>query len=97
MELKNGTRGWVKLKDLKESNPIELAQYAKEHGLIDKPAFAWWAPWTLRQMTRTLKATKTRYHRTTSKFGIELPKTVKHALEIDAKTGTTFWRDDGCL
>ena len=35
----------------------------------------------------------TRYHRTTSKFGIELPKTVKRALEIDKETGTTFWRD----
>ena len=36
---------------------------------------------------------KTRYHRTTQKFGIELPKTVKRALEIDEETGTTFWRD----
>ena len=36
---------------------------------------------------------KTRYHRTTQKFGIELPKIVKRALEIDEETGTTFWRD----
>ena len=36
---------------------------------------------------------KTRYHRTTQKFGIELPKTVKRAFEIDEETGTTFWQD----
>jgi hypothetical protein len=24
-------------------------------------------------------------------FGIELPKTVKRALEIDKETGTNFW------
>ena len=32
-------------------------------------------------------------HRTNQKFGIELPETVKRALEIDKETGTTFWRD----
>ena len=34
-----------------------------------------------------------KYHRTDQKFGIEVPKTVKRALEIDRETGTTFWRD----
>ena len=33
-------------------------------------------------------------HRTTHKFGIELPKTVRRALELDREeTGTTLWRD----
>jgi hypothetical protein len=27
------------------------------------------------------------------KFGIELPQTVLEALEIDRRTGTTFWRN----
>ena len=36
---------------------------------------------------------KKRYFRTTQKYGIELPKTVARALEIDKETGTTFWRD----
>ncbi len=27
------------------------------------------------------------------KFGIELPKTVKEALELDKKNGNTFWAD----
>ena len=93
VELKNGSTEYVKLKDLKESNPIQVAEYARDNGLLEEPAFAWWAPWTLKQIRRTLKAMQTRYHRTTSKFGIELPKTVKRALEIDKETGTTFWRD----
>ncbi len=93
VELQNGTSEWVKLKDLKESNPIEVSEYVQRNELMSEPAFAWWVPWTLKQMKRTLKAMKTRYHRTTSKFGIELPKTVKRALEIDKETGTTFWRD----
>ena len=31
--------------------------------------------------------------KTTHKFGIHLPKTIKEALEIDKQTGTRFWRD----
>ena len=32
-------------------------------------------------------------HRTTHKFGIELPKTARRALELDRETGTTLWID----
>ncbi len=32
------------------------------------------------------------YWRTTHKFGIQIPKTVKEALAIDKETGTDFWR-----
>ena len=93
IRLKDQSTNWVKLKNLKEANPVELAEYAQAHGLMEEPAFAWWAPWTIRKRDRILKALKTRYQRTQQKFGIELPKTVKRALEIDAETGTTFWRD----
>ncbi len=33
------------------------------------------------------------YLKQTHKFGIELPKTVKEALELDKKNGNTFWAD----
>ena len=93
VKLKDQSTQWMKLKDLKESNPVELAEYAAANQLQHEPAFAWWVPHTLRRRNRILKAMKKRYHRTTQKFGIELPKTVKRALEIDKETGTTFWRD----
>jgi hypothetical protein len=34
-----------------------------------------------------------RYLKRTHKFGIELPKTIKEALELDKKNGNTFWAD----
>jgi len=40
---KDGTSSWVKLTDLKESFPIELAEYAHNNKIIEEPAFAWWA------------------------------------------------------
>ncbi len=33
------------------------------------------------------------YLKRTHKFGIELPKTIKEALELDKKNGNTFWAD----
>jgi hypothetical protein len=32
---------WVKLKDLKESNPVELAEYAVANRIAEEPAFKW--------------------------------------------------------
>jgi len=84
---------WVKLKDLKDAEPIKLAEYAVSNQLEKEPAFAWWVPYTLRKRDRIIKAMKKRYFRIDQKYGIELPKTVKRALEIDEETGTTFWRD----
>ena len=93
VKFKDRSEQWIKLKDLKEANPIELAEYAKANGIMDEPALAWWAPKFLSGRTRIIKAMKKRYFRTTQKFGIEVPKTVQRALEIDRETGTTFWRD----
>ena len=93
VRLKDHRTEWFKLKDLKESNPLEVAQYAVDNKLDDEPAFKWWVPYTIRKRNRILKAMQKRYFRTHQKFGIELPKTVKRALEIDEETGTTFWRD----
>jgi len=84
---------WVPLKDLKISNPIEVAEYAVAHNISQEPAFSWWVPDILKKRDRIIAAANTRYTKRTHKFGIELPKTVDKALAIDAKTGTTLWYD----
>jgi hypothetical protein len=40
----DGTSSWIPLKDLKEANPIDVAQYAQDRNLLKEPGFAWWAP-----------------------------------------------------
>jgi len=92
VEWKDGTTSWVKLRDLKESNPVELAEYAQANNLLDEPAFAWWARYVLRRRRRIIAKVKSRYWDTTHKFGIELPETVEQALRIDKETGTSFWK-----
>jgi hypothetical protein len=92
VEWKDGSSDWVPLKDLKASNPIELAEYALANNLEHEPAFKWWVKTTLRTRDRLIGKVKSRYWRTTHKFGIRIPKTVEEAYEIDRQTGTDFWR-----
>ena len=41
VQWKRGEATWVPLKDLKKSNPIELAEFAVSRKLDKKPAFRW--------------------------------------------------------
>ena len=75
---------------MKESYPIEVAEYAVARGVDHEPAFAWWVPWTLKKRNRIIAAVNKRYHKTTHKFGIRIPKTVREANEIDIVNGNTF-------
>ena len=38
---KDGSTTWNKLKDVKDSYPVELAEYAIQEGIKDGPAFKW--------------------------------------------------------
>ena len=89
---KDGTSDWVKLKDLKDSFPVQIAEYAISNRIADEPAFNWWVHSVLRKRSRIIAKVKSRYWRTTHKFGIRVPKTVQEALEIDEETGTDFWK-----
>ena len=81
------------MNELKASNPIELAEYAVANRIVEEPAFAWWVSDVLKRRNRIISKVKSKYWKTTHKFGIEVPKDVERALEIDRQMGTTFWRD----
>jgi hypothetical protein len=73
------------------SYPIELAEYAVLSHIAKEPAFTWWVPHSLHTHRTMVSKIETKYWQTTHMFGIELPKNVKDAFEIDRKTGTDFW------
>ena len=39
VQWKDGSTSWTPLKDLKESNPVEVAEYAVANKIADEPAF----------------------------------------------------------
>jgi Reverse transcriptase (RNA-dependent DNA polymerase) len=84
---------WLPLKQVKESNPVLLAEYARRLKLLKEPAFQWWAPKVLEDRDRILSKMKSkRYWRTSFKYGVKLPKSVEEAFQIDRETGTSQWR-----
>jgi hypothetical protein len=90
---KDGSTNWVAMKDMKNSYPVQVAEYAKANRIDDEPAFAWWIPETLRKRDRILSKTKSKYWQRTHKFGLRIPKSVAEAQAIDAENGDTLWWD----
>jgi hypothetical protein len=67
---KDGTTSWERLADLKESNPVEVDEYAVARNLRDAPAFVWWVPHLLKKRSMIIAAVTKQYHKRTHKFGI---------------------------
>ena len=76
---KDGGTDWVAPKDIKESYPVQVAEYAISSRISEEPAFAWWASLVLKKHNRIIAKTKSKYWLSTHKFGIEIPKSVIQA------------------
>jgi hypothetical protein len=93
VEWKDGTTIWERLADLKESNPVEFAEYAATKSLLDTADFFWCTPYVLKKRTRIIVAVTKNYHRQTHKFGIEVPKSWDDCVRLDKENGNTLWQD----
>jgi len=93
VQWKDGTKQWVPLKLMKESNPLHVAEFVTAKGIADEPAFAWWVPYTLKKRERIIAAVSSRVAKRTHKFGIEVPTSIEHARELDKKNGNRYWQD----
>jgi hypothetical protein len=95
VEWTGGTRQWMPLKILKESNPVQVAEYVMARNLSEEAAFAWWVHYVLRKRDIIVSAVKSRVARTTHKYGIELPRpgkdTIENARKLDLKNGNTLY------
>ncbi|CAJ1938463.1 unnamed protein product [Cylindrotheca closterium] len=76
---KNGSSNWVTLKDMKESFPLEVADYAKLKAIEDEPAFAWLVPHVHKKRDRFISKVKSKYW--------------EEAIQIDRENGDTLWQD----
>ncbi len=90
---KDGSTTWESLNDLKESHPLEMAEYAVTQGIDHEPMFNWWVPQVLllrNCIISLVKKWKMSYLEKNLKFGIEVPTSVDHALKIDRHNGNTL-------
>ncbi len=67
---KGGESEWIDAQTVKDSNPIEAAEYALVAELGQEPAFIWWVHDVVRHKHRIISKVKSRYWKTTHKYGI---------------------------
>ena len=91
---RDGSVDWLPLSQVKEAIPVELAEYAVAQKINKEPAFNWWVNKTLRKRERIIGKIGARKSRKPNmKFGIEIPRNVTKAQELDAKNGNSYWQD----
>jgi hypothetical protein len=93
VEWKDGTTSWERLADLKESSPVEVAEYATTKNLHYEPEFYWGVPHVLKKRNIIIAAATKRYHKRTHMFGIQVPNTWGEAVKLDEENYNTLWKD----
>ena len=93
---KDGSMNWVTLKDVKESYPVQLAEFAISNRISEEPVFGWWVPFMMKKRNHILAKVKSKYWLRSHKFGIRIPKSVEEAKKVDNQNGNTLWWDTIC-
>ena len=68
-------------------------RYAIYQGIDGEPTFNWCVPHAIKKevhINSLVKKRSARYHTKTQKFGFNVPKSAKHALELYKKNGNTI-------
>ena len=73
---KDQSESWIRLKDIKESHPVDVADFSEERGITYEPYFTLLVPYTIRKCNVILAAVKSRIRKTTHKYGIKIPSTI---------------------
>ena len=93
----DGSETWEPLAEMITADPITLAVYAKEHGLLETAGWKKLKRYTRRvkKLLRMVKANKRaqRYNAIVYKFGVQLPRNIKEAKMLDEQNGNTYWQD----
>lgn len=93
VQWKDGSESWIPLKDMKESHPVETAEFAKARNIDDEVAFAYWVPHTLKKRDAIISSVACRCRKTSHKFGFEIPKDLQDAEQIDRENNNHLWRE----
>ena len=88
-----GSTPWAPLKDLKESNPVDIAEYVLENRISEEAAFAWWVSYTLKKRDHITAKVKACFLKKSQQFGVEVPTSFEEAYKLDKNNNNTLWRD----
>ena len=71
------------LKDMKNSYPVHMAEYAVQCRIAGNPEFVWWIRHVMAKRNRIIGKLKSKYWVKTHKFSVKIPKSVQEANAFD--------------
>jgi hypothetical protein len=93
----DNSKTWEPLYTMSKEDPITMAGYAKDHGLLDTPGWKMLNKYVrrIKKYKRMLNQAKRRTRRNAPiyKFGVQIPRNPKEAIELDEANGNTLWQD----
>ena len=91
---KDGSSDWFPMSLVKQSNPIELAEYLHANNLQNEPAFRWWTRKILKKRKSIINKIKTRMRKPRRmNFSVKVPLTAEEAIALDKQNGNTLWNE----
>ena len=81
------------MKIIKETNLIEVAEFANACDILNEPVFCWWVPYTLRKKDRIIASFTSSARNTSQKYGIEVLHDLYHAKQMDAINNNRLWQE----
>ena len=83
---------------LRKDDPVTIVEYARDNNLCEEKGWKWSKRIAKREkkflrMMKIMKGQQKGKRATKFKFGVQIPRNVKEAYELDKKNGNTKWAD----
>ena len=89
VEFLDGSTKWFPMIQVKESLPLQLAEYAISRKIHEEPAFAWWVMNVMRKKKKIISMIRT--PKKVLKYGIKVPGDVDQAYAFDLENNDDLW------
>ena len=89
----DGTKQWIPLNIFKDSNWVEVVEFAVALDIAYKAAFKCWVPYSLRGKYMIIVVVSSHVRKWTHNYVIDFPTTSDHDKIIDEKNGNIYCKD----
>ena len=93
-KLADDSKSWISLKDMKEANPVDIANFFNTCDTTNNTNFVWWVPYNLCKQDFILSKIKASIHKKAHKYSIEILTKIYHTNSIDRENKNTLLQDE---
>ena len=84
------SKTWIPLENMKESHPVDVAEFAVANVVDKMPSFRWWVYHISKKRDTIIASVIVQVKKSTYKYSIEVPTSVEHAKCWTRRIAITF-------